>query len=207
MSTSPVVAYDGTVIFGASDQYVYAIDGVTGAEIWRFKTGGAVFSDPAIVYTAETMHDMQSGSWSFAGIASPGVVYVASDNCYLYMLDVATGRKIGALKLYSTTTCAFANSQITASPAIDYNTAKIYIGWPSGKVYALQLAGVSSSGVLLPSWPVPYDTGAAIYSTPAIGREGNVYVLNSNGMMTALDSGGTLLWVKSVGGSGSWNRW
>jgi outer membrane protein assembly factor BamB len=41
---------DGVVYFGADDDNVYAVNTVTGGELWRFQTGGYVnYSSPAVV--------------------------------------------------------------------------------------------------------------------------------------------------------------
>ncbi|HEY7575301.1 MAG TPA: PQQ-binding-like beta-propeller repeat protein, partial [Thermoanaerobaculia bacterium] len=61
----------GQVFFGCEDGHVFALDAKSGAERWRFRTGGAVISSPAV--------------------GPEGVVYVGSDDGYLYAL--ATGRE------------------------------------------------------------------------------------------------------------------
>jgi len=43
-----VAAYDGKIVFGSSDGYVYCLD-LEGNEIWRFRTGDEVVSTPVIV--------------------------------------------------------------------------------------------------------------------------------------------------------------
>ena len=39
---SPPVVSDGTVYFGSDDPHLYALDSATGAERWKFKTGGRI---------------------------------------------------------------------------------------------------------------------------------------------------------------------
>ncbi len=39
---------DGIVYLGARDFYVYAVEAEEGNEIWRFKTGGKIYSSPSI---------------------------------------------------------------------------------------------------------------------------------------------------------------
>ena len=58
MDSSPAVS-NGVVYVGSYDKNLYAIDAMTGAEKWRFKTGNYVGSSPAV---------------------SNGVVYVGSDD-------------------------------------------------------------------------------------------------------------------------------
>jgi len=64
---SSTSAAGGVVYFGGGiSKNVYAVDGQTGEELWRFTTGGAVHSTPVV-------HN--------------GVVYVGSLDGYLYALN------------------------------------------------------------------------------------------------------------------------
>ena len=74
--SSPAVV-DGTVYTGSSDGHVYAVDAVTGAERWRFKTRGDVWVAPAV---------------------ANGVVYFGSYDTHLYAVDDATGAEVWRYK-------------------------------------------------------------------------------------------------------------
>jgi outer membrane protein assembly factor BamB len=63
---------NGTVYIGSSDGNLYAIDALTGAKKWDFKTGDSVWGTPTVVN---------------------GVVYFASWDKKLYALDAETGAK------------------------------------------------------------------------------------------------------------------
>jgi len=104
--TSPAVA-QGMVFAGSSDgEFVQALDARTGVEQWRFKTGGNVFSSPAVV--GEALYfgafnvrlyalDIQHGKLQAVNVAesainsSPvlvdGVLYVGSDDNCLYAFE------------------------------------------------------------------------------------------------------------------------
>ena len=103
-------AFDGETLFVGSGSalIVQAADPATGAERWRFKTEGAVFSSIAIARDALVFSDFngvlygidrRSGAlrWRFPmgerALATPavadGVVYAASDGGVLFALDVA----------------------------------------------------------------------------------------------------------------------
>ncbi|MET7350621.1 PQQ-binding-like beta-propeller repeat protein [Streptomyces mirabilis] len=60
--SSPTVS-DGVVYVGGGDRHLYAVNGPTGKQRWKFATGGAVYSTPAV---------------------SDGVVYVGSEDGYLH---------------------------------------------------------------------------------------------------------------------------
>lgn len=63
---------NGTVYIGNLDGIFYAIDALTGAKKWEFKTGGAIQSTPTV---------------------ANGVVYFASWDKKIYALDAVTGSK------------------------------------------------------------------------------------------------------------------
>jgi outer membrane protein assembly factor BamB len=109
--TSPAIA-QGMVFAGSSDgEFVQALDTRTGVEKWRFKTGGNVFSSPAVA--GEVLYfgafnvrlyglDIQHGKLQAVNVAesainsSPvladGVLYVGSDDNCLYAFEGDTLR-------------------------------------------------------------------------------------------------------------------
>ncbi len=62
----------GMVYFGACDQYVYAVDGKTGKEKWRFRTDGDIWTS-CHVWDSKVIF----GSW----------------DCNIYALDARTGKE------------------------------------------------------------------------------------------------------------------
>ena len=72
ISNSPAVGDDGTVYASAADGTVYAVNGDTGTERWRFAAGG-VLSTPVI--------------------GPGGAVYVLADGTRLYALNALTGAR------------------------------------------------------------------------------------------------------------------
>jgi outer membrane protein assembly factor BamB len=69
--SSPAV-WSGAVFFGSGDGNIYALDAVSGALKWKFKTGDVVHASPAI-----------------AG----GTLFIGSWDSYFYALDAATGKE------------------------------------------------------------------------------------------------------------------
>jgi len=75
---TPLVA-EGMVFFGSNNKHFYALDTKTGKEIWKFKTGGKIYSSPVV---------------------SDSLIYFSSDDYYLYAVDIKTGKlkfKIGII--------------------------------------------------------------------------------------------------------------
>lgn len=67
----------GVVIFGSSDQHVYAVNCETGKDVWRFKTGHGVDQ---------------------TGCIFNGTVYIGSHDANFYALDFENGREIWRFK-------------------------------------------------------------------------------------------------------------
>ncbi len=78
-SHSPAVV-DGVVYIGSNDDYLYALNADNGALIWKFGTGGDVYSSPTV---------------------ADGVVYFGSDDNSINAVDIATGSQVRAYQSHS----------------------------------------------------------------------------------------------------------
>ncbi|MCS7131949.1 MAG: PQQ-binding-like beta-propeller repeat protein, partial [Hadesarchaea archaeon] len=172
------------VFIGSYDNRVYALDEDTGKLIWSFKTGGHVYSSPAVangkvfigsydnrVYALD--EDTGKLVWSFKTgstiSSSPAVwegkLYVGSYDGKLYCLDAENGRLLWS---YQT------GSAIHSSPAVA--DGKVIFGSFDRNVYCLD----AEKGILL--WR--YSTGHAVYSSPAVA-DGRVYIASYDGKLYA----------------------
>ena len=119
-TSSPVIA-NGTVIFGAGDGGVYALDPATGARRWRATTGGRIRGTPAV---------------------ADGLVYVGSYDGRVYAFDAATGARRWVYETEGTTLNSadwgFDRRSIQASPVVAGGT--VYVGARDGFIYALDAA-------------------------------------------------------------------
>lgn len=114
-TSSPLVA-DGKVVFGSSDEHVYALDARTGALVWAYKAGGMLHASPARAGTRIVI-----GAWDSA----------------VYALDLASG----ALAWRHQTGADQKDSimlGIQAAPSVDGET--VYAGSRDGFFYALDAA-------------------------------------------------------------------
>ncbi|MCL2296548.1 MAG: iron chelate uptake ABC transporter family permease subunit [Methanomassiliicoccaceae archaeon] len=115
-NTGPsTITYDhGTMFFGTSSGYVYAVDPVSMSVLWRAELGGRVY------YTSVTMHD--------------GLLYTGALNGKLYVLDAVTGKEIVSETVYTYTTTnkngTFVTGNVT-TPYVDGN--RIYVGFSDGR--------------------------------------------------------------------------
>ena len=117
------VVADDLVLVGSSDGYLYAFGLAEGEELWRFKTGGEVWSTPAVdngiayigsmdrkLYAVDTSDGSKRWEFSTNGaitakpLVSNGRVYVGSFDGTFYAVDGGTGDEVwrfdGANKWY-----------------------------------------------------------------------------------------------------------
>jgi outer membrane protein assembly factor BamB len=119
--TSSPVHVDGTVIFGAGDGNVYAVDARTARQRWRAPTEGRVRSSPAV---------------------ADGRVYVGSADGRVYAFDLATGAlrwryETEGVKLDSRD-FGYDRRTVQSSPAVSGGT--VFIGARDGFLYAIDAA-------------------------------------------------------------------
>jgi len=138
---------DEVVYFGSDDGYLYAVNALTGALKWKFKTGDVVYSSPAIADGAVYIDshdgclyavDAKTGDerWKFrtgyrvysSPAVSNGIVYFGSADSYLYAVDAATGKLFWKFK---------AGGWILSSPAIADGT--VYFGCWDAYLYAVDI--------------------------------------------------------------------
>jgi len=201
--SSPAVVGD-RVYVGAGDGRLYSLDLATGAEAWRFQTGGRIRSSPAV-----------------AG----DLVYVGSADGSLYAVDRMTGAERWRFdaegKALKSAEFGYDRKTFLSSPAVADGT--VYIGSRDGRMYAVDAAtgdrrwdfpsgptwAISSPGVRdgvvfsgrsdqryvhavragsgEEIWRVP--TGSVVFSSPAIAGD-TVYigVGIGDGTLLALDA-------------------
>jgi len=152
--TSSPVHVNGTVIFGAGNTRVYALDARTARERWNAPTGGRVRSSPAV---------------------DRGRVYVGSADGRVYAFDLATG----ALRWRYDTEGARLESRnfgydrrtVQSSPAV--SGGAVYVGARDGFLYAID----ASTGQL--RWRFDHKI-SWVNTSPAV-HDGVVYAGSSDG--------------------------
>lgn len=159
---------DGTVIVGAGDGGVYALDAATGRRKWRASTEGRVRSSPAI---------------------ANGRVYVGSNDGRVYCFDLSSGARRWTYDTEGTTlksgSYGFDRRSIQSSPAVADGV--VYVGARDGFLYAIG----ADDGKL--HWRYDHKVSWVITS-PAVGDR-VVYAGSSDGHFTqALDSSGNERW-------------
>ncbi|WP_331343857.1 PQQ-binding-like beta-propeller repeat protein [Cellvibrio sp. UBA7661] len=110
--SSPVVE-KGKVYFGSSDKKLYALDAVSGTEVWSFTADNMIHSAPAI-------HN--------------GKLFFGTWGSKVYALDADTGAELWQFQ--AGVDAGFVMQGISASPALDEQY--VYLGARDGYVYALR---------------------------------------------------------------------
>lgn len=192
-SSSPV-SCEEVILAGTSDGTLRALDGMSGENVWQFKTPSSVISTPAWEILASSASDekiicfgsadghlyalsAKSGElkWKFeaeGGIHSApaiknGMVFFGSVDGYLYALNLADGSFVWKFKT---------QADVYSSPAAAESL--VYIGSNDYFVYAVN----QKTGEL--AWK--FETEGLVRSSPiAVGDklifgsyDGNLYVLN-----------------------------
>jgi len=173
---------------------------LTNTELWRFQTGGKVYSSPAVsngvVYVGSYDYnlyaiDAVTGKelWRFqtglcevhsSPAVSDGIIYVGSYDYNLYAIDAVTGKEKWR---FETESC------LDSSPAV--SDGIVYVGSADGNLYAIDAVTGKEK------WR--FQTGDWVVSSPAVS-DGIVYVGSGDGNLYAIDAvTGKELWRLETG--------
>lgn len=177
------------------------VSGSVGVLTWKYQTGGAIHSSPAInpdgtlyigsddrnVYAIRPDGTLQwkypTGAYIYSSPAvdSDGTIYVGGRDNYVYALQPG-----GTLKWKYPT-----GGEVYASPTIGPD-GTIYVGSVDTYIYALHPDGTLG-------WRV--KTGGTVYSPPAVGTDGTLYVGSFDHALYAILPGGTTQWAHQTDGT------
>ncbi len=160
------------IVFGSHDRSIYAVT-PSGKLLWKQRTGDLVWTSPAI--------------------APNGTVYIGSDDDRLLALDGKDGK---ILWQFTAGPCRPSAGPGPESARCDVDGVALA---PDGTVLASAdgLYAISPAGVQL--WK--FSLGPVhCASTPAVGKDGTLYVGCQDGGFYALSSQGKKLWEYRMGG-------
>ena len=191
IDSSPALGADGTIYVGSDDNNLYALtDNGRRAEVDNMPPDMPITSSPAL--------------------GADGTIYVGSNDDNLYAL---TDNGVGSV--YTKWTYA-TQGDISSSPAIGAD-GTLYVGSIDNNLYAfkpvtsdrgdwwmfhhdVQHTGRSPfTGPAIPQLAWKYATGNAIYSSPALGADGTIYVGSNDDNLYALTASGALKWKYATG--------
>ncbi len=196
ITTSPSIGADGTVYGGSYDNYLYALNGGTGARRWRYKTGNTIELGSTVVASDGTLYTGSndgklyahapdgtlkwgfapgSNVWAAPALAPDGTIYVKSDSGNLYAVQPDGAEKWRYL----------APGATYSSPVVGAD-GMVYIGASDTHVLvALRPDGTEK-------WR--FDLGGEIRSSPAIGADGTLYLGSVEGVFFAIAPDGSRRW-------------
>jgi outer membrane protein assembly factor BamB len=182
VASSPV-SWAGFVYVGGINDTVYALNGQTGAVVWKFAAASWISAAPAVaggtVYVPSVDHSIHA-IWANTGLrrwahaseswmeSSPIVVdntvYVGSSDHYLYSLNARTGARNWRFQT---------SGDVIASPG--YSDGMIYLASDDDTLYALT-----------PTRQLVWKHGVngAIYTAPAVSEGLVVFGVVDNGVAT-----------------------
>lgn len=174
---TPVVAHDGTVMIGSSDDVLYAID-PTGTEVWRFTTGGILDTAPALLPAAG-----EHGR----------TLVVGSGDETMYRLRTEPGLTEDERIVWTfEPTLPEAGDQLVSwwegSPTVGPD-GTIYQGNTGGGAYAVTPDGSQR-------WAA--STGNAVWTVPAVAEDGTTFWGSLDLAVRALDTTGNERWRRTT---------
>jgi len=200
--SSPAIS-NGKVYIGSSDSYIYCLNADNGNILWKYKTGGAIYSTPSIsdekIYISSfdsylycLNADNGSVIWKYKtegmGYSSPAVsngkVYIGPKNSGFYCFNANSGNVIWKY-----------NIGINYSSPTVYD-GKVYIGLYGPTLYCFN----SDNGSIL--WK--YDRGGGIppdsFFSPVVSY-GKIYIGSDDNCIYCFNAdNGNFIWKYEVGG-------
>jgi len=173
ITSSAVVSSDGSTVYvGSEGGYLNAFNTATGSNLWSTNLSGKIASSPALSQDNSTL-------------------YVANYNSLyngLYAINAATG----AIQWYFAPDDPDEGvSGVDSSPAVAQDCSIVFLT-RNGDLYCLNPDGSLR-------WFFPLPAGSSPDGSPAIGKDGSIYVGSSSDAGDAyvygLNSGGGLKWL------------
>jgi len=195
-TAAPVLADDGTICIGCTNDTIYALN-ADGTARWRFNAAGRVYATGAFgadgtayFQTEDSMvvginpDGSQFGSFATGGgnsapvIGTDGTVYAATRDGLVYALDpsLSTTRWPNPYSVGS--------APIVAAPALDPTHNALYVANRDGLLHSIDLSGTGN-------WT--YAAGAQT-SCPVVGPDGSIYI-GGGGRLSAVRPDGQARWV------------
>ncbi|MEM9160042.1 MAG: PQQ-binding-like beta-propeller repeat protein [Verrucomicrobiota bacterium] len=209
---SPAVAEDGSIYFGSSDGFLYALNS-NGTLKWELEVGGELDSSPAIddagivyvganegkvcaiepdgevLWSTETPSEFGAFSRDIGFISSPlitatGKVIIGCQNHYVYCMDSSDG----------TIEWKFETDGIIEGSCVEGMGRSCLVSGRDGYLYSLDWDGNLN-------WKV--EVGENYYSSPCVDGMGRIYVgsVDGNGdkFIAVYSSDGIKRWETQVG--------
>lgn len=223
--SSPTIAKDGSIYVGADDDSLDAFNS-DGTLKWSFFEGAPILSSPAIgsdgtIYIGSDADDLlavtpaggfkwafsndSSGTETSPAIGADGTIYVVSYFGTLYAVNPDGSEKWGSTILPPDLTPFPGSSPAIGADGTIYAGGSVGPGNANGVLYAINPDGTQKwiAGPWVGNCNIAEATFSIVTSTPAIGKDGTVYVGVTARSITGPDCGG--LWAISADGFAEWS--
>ena len=163
--------YDGKIIFGAWDEYLYALDAATGALAWKWKGDrpGTLLSPAAC--------------WP---VAANGKIFIAAPDRKITALEAKTGNQIWRSSSY----------EGRESIGLSADGRRFYVRSMNNRIYALS----TSANGPEPVWELQAGFGYDINSAMLAEKDGVLFYGTKNDLLLAVDAtSGQLKWQHKLG--------
>ncbi len=159
VDSTPALGANGVLYIGCWDGFLYALDSETGAKLWTFETFGVIDGSPAI--------------------GKDGVIYFGNGESALYAVS-SDGIPVWTTGPNELEASPFLfQDWIDCSPTLDADN-NIWVGDLFGN-----LSQIAPDKTEL--WNV--DLGIGIPASPAIGKDGTIYIADEEGYVLAMTPG------------------
>lgn len=202
--------YTPTLFVGNNNQFVYALDPVSGEEKWKLHLSGEVHATPVLyggfIWVASkngTLYKIEKQQGKILAEKDFGAEIIGTPYGYDRYLLVPAGNSLNALDVTDMDVkwTQDIGAPIKASPTshtvnhidkVDYPV--IFIAGTNNKVYALR-----NDGSII--WQHAPAENGSFFSSPCVVNDSFLYIGNDNGIMYALHTvDGSLKWKFTTGG-------
>jgi outer membrane protein assembly factor BamB len=174
VETRPLVSH-GEVIFGAWDDYLYALNATNGQFLWKWR--GKRQGSLGMMYSPA----------AFWPVEAHNKIFVAAPDRYLTALDLVTGQEIWRTKKW----------QVRESIGLSEDSKRFYVRTMNNtSVFAFSTAADHPDQLWDLDTHVDYDINSAML----VEKDGVLYYGTKNGLLMAMDPrSGTMLWEHKLG--------
>jgi outer membrane protein assembly factor BamB/predicted phosphodiesterase len=170
VETRPLV-YQGEVIFGAWDTYLYALDAMSGSLVWKWSNGKPIVNlSPAACWP----------------IVASGLIYIVAPDRFMTALNSQNGAPVWRS----------GDHQVREAIGVSEDHRRIYAKTMMDTLVCFS----SGSGGPTQLWATPCGYGYDIDPSMPIEKQESVYLTTKNGMVYSIDGRtGTINWEQKVG--------
>ena len=170
VETKPLL-YDGKIVFGAWDTFLYALNRKDGAPAWKWSNGNS-----GVLYSP-------AACWP---VAAHGKIFIAAPDRFMTAIDAATGKTVWRSNRY----------QVREAIGLSVDAQTVYARCMTDTLLAFS----SSTNAPQLRWFTPCGYGYDIDPSMPLEKDGVIFFGTKNGFVFAVDANsGAVQWQYRVG--------